>query len=717
MLRRARDFSGCESLPEIREKCWPRGVVGVTVQRFLVGANQQKTPLRVLIIEDSEFDARILVNTLRQGGYQPSFQRVDTAEALRVALKAQPWDIILSDYNMPTFSAPEALSIAQESGLDLPFIIISGGIGEDVAVAAMKAGANDYLMKGALARLAPAVERELREAEIRAARRRAEEALRESEQRYRLLWENSTDAVVLMDGQGVVQFANPAVEEIFGYKTEELMGQGFERLLAERSRSEFRDWLQRCLKSDSSKTRQQTAETIGCRNDGAEIFAEIGFASIAMQGSQYVVAFIRDITERKRAEEESRLLQSISLAVNETQDLDAALGLVLRTICEATGWALGQAWLPNSDGSQLECSRAWYTTLSGAEPFRAASEEARFKPGEGLPGRVWLSKKAAWVRDLGRDINFPRAAAAGQMGVKAAVGFPVLADDEVVAVIEFYLLETREEDERQRKLISAIAAQLGGVIQRKRAEQELRENEEQFRVAREIQQRLFPKSAPSLAGFDIAGVSHAAEATGGDYFDYLPMLQDRLGVVVGDVTGHGIGPALLMAETRAYLRILARNREDVGEILTRANLVLAEDIGYERFITMLLVGLDPHQRAFSYANAGHPAGYVLGASGEIKAELKRTGLPLGIKPDMDYPPARAHALSAGDIILLLTDGIEEAMSPDETIFGAERILETVRANRERSAREIADALYGAVRAFAQNRPQLDDVTAVVIKVV
>jgi len=682
-----------------------------------VGTTQQKTPLRVLIIEDSEFDARILVNTLRQGGYQPAFKRVDTAEALRSALGEERWDIILSDYNMPTFSAPQALEIVQESGLDLPFLIISGGIGEDVAVAAMKAGANDYLMKGNLARLAPAVERELREAEMRAARRRAEEALRESEQRYRLLWENSTDAVVLMNATGVIQFANPAVEEIFGYHSHELVGQSFAMLLAERVREEFGQWLRRYLETDNTRTRQQPAETLGCRKEGREIITEIGFTEIALQGNKHLVAFIRDITERKRAEEESRLLQSISLAVNEAQDLDAALGLVLRTICEATGWALGQAWLPSGDGSHLDCSPAWYTTLTGADQFRALSEESALKPGQSLPGRVWSSRQPVWVRDVTRDPNFPRAAVARPLGIKAGVGIPVLADDEVVAVIEFFLLETREEDERQRKLISAIAAQLGGVIQRKRAEQELRENQEQFRVAREIQQRLFPKAAPHVAGFDIAGLSHAAEATGGDYFDYLPMLHGRLGVVVGDVTGHGIGPALLMAETRAYLRILARNREDVGEILTRANRVLAEDIGYERFITILLLSLDPHQRTFAYANAGHPAGYLLGASGEIKNQLKRTGFPLGIKPDVAYPRGSATSLSADDILLLLTDGIEEAMSPEETIFGAERILEVVRANRDRSAREIADALYAAVRQFAQNTPQLDDVTAVVIKVV
>jgi sigma-B regulation protein RsbU (phosphoserine phosphatase) len=682
-----------------------------------VSATQQKIPLRVLIIEDSEFDARILVSTLKQGGYQPAFQRVETAETLRAALANEKWDIILSDYNMPSFSAPEALKIVQDSGLDLPFIIISGGIGEDVAVAAMKAGANDYLMKGNLARLAPAVERELREAAIRAARRHAEEALRESEQRYRLLWENSTDAMVLMNAENVIQFANPAAEEIFGWNPNDLVGQNFETLLAERAREQYREWSRRFWRSNASKTRQQPTETVGRMKDGTEIFIEIGFNNIELQGTRLLVAFIRDITERKRAEEESRLLQSISLAVNEAQDLDSALSIVLRTVCEATGWALGQAWLPSSDSSHLQCSPAWFTSIEGSAQFRSVSEAQQFKAGEGLPGRVWASKQPTWVRDISHAPDLPRLAIASQIGVKAGVGIPVLADDEVVAVIEFYVLQTREEDERLMKLISAIAVQLGGVIQRKRAEQELRANEEQFRVAREIQQRLFPKAAPNLSGFDIAGLSHAADATGGDYFDYLPMLRGRLGVVVADVTGHGIGPALLMAETRAYLRLLALNREDVGEILTRANRVLAEDIGYERFITMLLVSLDPKARMLTCANAGHPPGFVFNGQGEIKTQLKRSGIPLGLKPDTHYPPGTGVKLERGDTVLLLTDGVDEAMSPDNTIFGIERAVEIVRNHRSKTARELVETLYAGVRRFSQNTPQQDDVTAVVIKAV
>lgn len=145
-------------------------------------------PLRVLIVEDSEDDAQLILHELKCGGFEPNFERVDTPEAMQTVLDKQAWDIILSDYVMPRFSGLEALKIVKEKGLDLPFIIISGKIGEDVAVGAMKAGAHDYLMKGNLKRLSAVVERELREAQVRAAHRNAEEQLQMTE-RLRLLGE------------------------------------------------------------------------------------------------------------------------------------------------------------------------------------------------------------------------------------------------------------------------------------------------------------------------------------------------------------------------------------------------------------------------------------------------------------------------------------------------------------------------------------------------
>ena len=170
----------------------------------------ESRPLRALVVEDSEFDARMLVALLRQGGYDVTWQRVETADGLQSQLRDAAWDVVFSDHEMPEFNARRALDVLQASGRDLPFIIVSGGIGEATAVALMKAGAHDFLIKGQLGRLVPAVERELREAANRAGRRSAEEALRESEYRYRLLWQNSPDAILMVDASGLIAFTNPA---------------------------------------------------------------------------------------------------------------------------------------------------------------------------------------------------------------------------------------------------------------------------------------------------------------------------------------------------------------------------------------------------------------------------------------------------------------------------------------------------------------------------
>src|SRR5215212_6764146 len=176
-------------------------------------------PLRVLLVEDSENDALLLMRMLRRGGYDPAWERVDTAAAMEAALDGHSWDLLISDHSMPAFSSSAALGLLRRKGfVDLPFIIVSGQIGEDAAVAAMKAGAHDYLMKDNLARLNSAIERELREADVRRERRQAEE-------KYRSIFENAIEGIYQTTVDGRFLTANPAMARMLGYESpEELLG-------------------------------------------------------------------------------------------------------------------------------------------------------------------------------------------------------------------------------------------------------------------------------------------------------------------------------------------------------------------------------------------------------------------------------------------------------------------------------------------------------------
>jgi sigma-B regulation protein RsbU (phosphoserine phosphatase) len=249
----------------------------------------------------------------------------------------------------------------------------------------------------------------------------------------------------------------------------------------------------------------------------------------------------------------------------------------------------------------------------------------------------------------------------------------------------------------------------------RRAQEELKARQAQLEVAQEIQKRLLPQSSPTLPGIDIAGALSPAELAAGDYFDYLPMIDGSLAIAVGDVSGHGFGPALLMAATSAHLRSLVQVSDDIEEILGLLNGALVARTADQHFVTFLLARLDHQSRSLTYASAGHPTGYVLDVSGNLKACLESTGFPLAISPDAEFPMGAPIKLDPGNTIVLLTDGFLESRSPDGKQFRAERVLDVVRANRGRTAQGIIECLYLAVQEFSGQKTLDDDLTAVVIK--
>ncbi len=272
----------------------------------MTGSLGRGVPVRLLLVEDSENDAMLLLRELRRGGYEPVHERVYTPEGMERALeraeaRGEPYEVVISDYYMPRFRAPDALELLRGLGYDVPFIVVSGKIGEDAAVGIMKAGADDYLTKENMARLCPAIGRELKEAGVRRERERAEEALARSEIRFRRLVEQAADAMFVHDLEGRFVDVNRRACESLGYAEGELLGMS----VADVEVGHDPGFLEEVWEEVSSGA-SLTIEGEHRRKDGTTFPVEVRVGVFEDGGSPLVLALARDLTRRKEAEEELR---------------------------------------------------------------------------------------------------------------------------------------------------------------------------------------------------------------------------------------------------------------------------------------------------------------------------------------------------------------------------------------------------------------------------
>jgi CheY-like chemotaxis protein len=237
----------------------------------------------------------------------------------------------------------------------------------------------------------------------------------------------------------------------------------------------------------------------------------------------------------------------------------------------------------------------------------------------------------------------------------------------------------------------------------------------EINFARLVQEALLPAEHPQLQGFEIFGGSFPAKQTCGDWFDYLRFPDGSLGLVVGDVSGKGFGPAIMSATMAAYLEVLAEFHSDVQEILNSCNRLVCKRALDDQFSVLSLGRLQPGVRSLTYGGAGEEM-LVVDRHGRLKHTVAPCGPPLGTVTDGTYRAPKVLPLEPGDVLLFLTDGFREAFDTNTEQFGEARIIETVAANLNASASEIFDALRRATRTFADGQHQQDDMTGIVVKV-
>ncbi len=409
--------------------------------------------------------------------------------------------------------------------------------------------------------------------------------------------------------------------------------------------------------------------------------------------------------EVKREALEKDLLYEVGKKLSGSLELDELLRDILSSLRQVVKYDAGGLFLIDPQNGSIKS-----ISTVGYDPSQ--DDKLQLKIGQGLIGYVAKTGEAVSVTDVSADERYIEA----NVLTKSEIVVPIKLGDRMIGVLNLESNDSNAYDHRSEALIEAFASQAAISLERARLHKSLLQGqrlEEQLNIAREIQRSFLPRSNPNIPRYDVTGTNISSGQVGGDYYDFIKIVDGHLGIAIGDVSGKGMPAALIMASFRASLIAEIRNNYSIRTICSKVNSLLCESLDPGNYVTAVYGVLDFKNHIFTFANCGHCLPVVLRMNGEVEY-LREGGSVLGVTRSGVYEE-QALVINPGDIGVLYTDGVTEVFDRRGEEFGLERLIEVVAENRDRSSVQIQDAIYAAVNAFAAPEHVFDDLTMAIFK--
>ena len=412
-----------------------------------------------------------------------------------------------------------------------------------------------------------------------------------------------------------------------------------------------------------------------------------------------------------------RMLLDITKTISRSLDLDEVLNLVMDTLDSLIPYDAAGIYLVKCSAPLAE----WEGDLDETCVFHTQAvrgydiddlQELHLKMGEGLIGHVAVTGKPYVSHDVGQDHRYINARPRTQSEMVA----PIISNEEVIGVFDLESDELDAYTNDDLEVLMLLASQVAIIIEKVMLHEQLIEKQRlqtQLEVARQVQLQLLPGRDPQIEGYDISAYNFPTEEVSGDYYDWVRVYDDQIGIVIADVSGKGVPAALLMAFLRASLRAATHIGYAPHISMSKVNYLLWESIERNQFVTAFHGILDATNRTLSYSNAGHSPALLMKADGTSHFE-ERGGVPLGMFRDSRYYEY-FETIESGEVLVLYTDGVTEAMNAAGEEYGRERLITAVRECRDQPARDMIDFMHRDLIAWTEGHGITDDVTFFIVK--